>query len=177
VRERHRVRGCLTRIEELASTDPLTGLPDRRRLEQQVETALLEAQLSGSATALLFVDLDGFRTVNDDLGHAAGDDLLVTVTQRLRSRLRRGDLLARLGGDEFLVALAGLDPATAGTEARRVAADLAGAVREPVHLVAGTVTVAASIGVATSPDDGTAFADLLHAADLRVYAQKDTAAR
>jgi diguanylate cyclase (GGDEF)-like protein/PAS domain S-box-containing protein len=177
VQERDRAHSYLARIEDLAFTDPLTGLPNRRRLEQQVGTALLEAQLAGGAVALLFLDLDGFKVVNDRLGHAAGDDLLIAISQRLRGRLRRGDLLARLGGDEFLVALAGLTPATAEEEARRVADDLAAAVREPVLLDDVRVTVDASVGVSTSPADGEDFASLLHAADLRMYSVKGAAVR
>ena len=175
--EQDRTRHYLSRIEQLAFTDPLTGLPNRRRLEEQVEGLLLEAHLAGTAVALLFVDLNGFKAVNDGLGHAAGDDLLVAIAQRLRSRLRRADLLARLGGDEFLAALGGLDPATAGAEAARVAAELAAAVREPVDLSGQQVAVAASVGVATSPADGDDFASLLHAADERMYAAKRTPAR
>ena len=104
LQERDRNRGYLARIEELAYTDPLTGLPNRRRLEEQMETAIWTARPARTRVALLFVDLDGFKAVNDALGHAAGDELLQTVAGRLRGRLRRGDLLARLGGDEFLVA-------------------------------------------------------------------------
>ena len=96
-----------------------------------METAIWDARSGRDTLALLFVDLNGFKTVNDRFGHAAGDELLQSVARTLRSRLRRGDLLARLGGDEFLVALLGLDPATAADEARRVADELADAVRRP----------------------------------------------
>src|SRR4029453_7179813 len=119
--ERDRNAVCLARIAELAYTDPLTGLPNRRKLEEQVETAIWDARTGRDTLALLFVDLNGFKAVNDRFGHAAGDELLQSVARPLRGRLRRGDLLARLGGDEFLVALLGLDPATAATEAQRVA--------------------------------------------------------
>ena len=177
VEERDRARSYLTRIEQLAFTDPLTGLPNRRRLEEQVEALLLDARLAGTALALLFVDLNGFKTVNDRLGHAAGDEVLVAMAGRLRQRLRRGDLLARLGGDEFLVVLPGLDPATAADEAARVAAGLAAAVAGPVVLGEHRATVGASVGVSTSPADGIEFADLLHAADDRMYAAKGASVR
>ena len=137
IQERDRNKACLTRIEELAYTDPLTGLPNRRRLEEQVETAIWDARSGSDTLALLFVDLDGFKAVNDGLGHAAGDELLQIVARTLRGRLRRGDLLARLGGDEFLVALTGLDPESAAVEARRVADELAAAVRLPWSSPAG----------------------------------------
>ncbi len=176
IQERDRNRACLTRIEELAYTDPLTGLPNRRRLEEQVETAIWDARSGSDTLALLFVDLDGFKAVNDTLGHAAGDELLQIVAATLRGRLRRSDLLARLGGDEFLVALTGLAPGTAATEARRVADELAAAVGATVELRGREVVVGASVGVGVYPRDGEAFAALLHSADVDMYARK-TAAR
>jgi len=172
LQERDRNRASLARIEELAHTDPLTGLPNRRRLEEQVETAIWDARSGSDAVALLFVDLNGFKAVNDRLGHAAGDELLQAVAGTLRARLRRHDLLARLGGDEFLVALLGLDPATAAHEAHRIAAELAAAVRTPVLLRDEAVTVGARVGVSLYPEDGEEFADLLHAAHLSMYAHK-----
>jgi diguanylate cyclase (GGDEF)-like protein/PAS domain S-box-containing protein len=172
LQERDRNQVCLARIEELAYTDPLTGLPNRRRLEEQVETAIWSARTGQDTLALLFVDLNGFKAVNDRLGHAAGDELLQSVARTLRGRLRRGDLLARLGGDEFLVALTGLDPATAGVEARRVADELAAAVRAPIDLRDREVAVGASVGVAVYPGEGEGFEELLHAADLSMYARK-----
>ncbi|QXG75995.1 diguanylate cyclase [Modestobacter sp. L9-4] len=175
--ERDRTRQHLARIEELAYTDPLTGLPNRRRLEERMETALWQARLDGGAVALLFLDLDGFKAVNDAFGHAAGDELLQTVADRLRARLRRGDLLARLGGDEFLVGLLGLDAATARVEAERVADDLRAALTHPVELAGSEVTVRVSIGVAVHPEDGDEFGPLLHRADARMYAGKHPADR
>jgi diguanylate cyclase (GGDEF)-like protein/PAS domain S-box-containing protein len=172
LQERDRNEQYLARIQELAYTDPLTGLPNRRRLEEQVETAIWSARAGADTLALLFVDLNGFKAVNDALGHAAGDELLQSVARTLRGRLRRSDLLARLGGDEFLVALTGLDPASAGAEARRVADELTTAVRAPVALRGQEVAVGASIGVAVYPADGQEFEALLHAADLGMYAYK-----
>jgi diguanylate cyclase (GGDEF)-like protein len=173
--ERDRSEQYLARIQELAYTDPLTGLPNRRRLQAQVETAIWSARAGEDTLALLFVDLNGFKAVNDALGHAAGDELLQSVARTLRGRLRRSDLLARVGGDEFLVALPGLDPATAGAEARRVAGEIAAAVRAPVALRGEQVAVGASVGVAVYPEDGEDFEALLHAADLSMYAQKSGA--
>ena len=172
LQERDRTRQHLARIEELAYTDPLTGLPNRRRLESRMETALWQARLDGGAVALLFLDLDGFKAVNDAHGHAAGDELLQTVADRLRGRLRRGDLLARLGGDEFLVGLLGLDPTSAAAEAQRVAEDLRAAIEQPVPLAGTVVTVQVSIGIAVHPEDGDDVAPLLHRADARMYASK-----
>ncbi len=124
------------------------------------------------AVEALTVSFDGFKAVNDELGHAAGDELLISVARRLEQRLRRGDLLARLGGDEFLVALPGLGAATAREEAERVAAQLAEVVGRPVPLAGRAVTVGASIGVGVFPEDGADFRDLLHSADLRMYQRK-----
>ncbi|MGY1762842.1 diguanylate cyclase domain-containing protein [Geodermatophilus sp. SYSU D00779] len=172
VQERDRTRSYLARIEELAYTDPLTGLPNRRRLAEQVDTALWDARARDEAVALLFVDLAGFKGVNDRFGHAAGDELLVAVADRLRGRLRRHDLLARLGGDEFLVALTGLPQATAATEARCVADELAAGVARPVALGDQEVVVRASVGVSVWPEDGADFPALLHSADMRMYATR-----
>lgn len=172
LQERDRNRAFLHRIEELAYTDPLTGLPNRRRLEEQVETALWNARTGSDTVALLFVDLNGFKAVNDELGHAAGDELLQGIARTLRARLRRSDLLARLGGDEFLVALTGLAPESAATEARRVADELAAAVGVPVAVAGREVTVGASVGVAVHPADGEEFRALLHSADMDMYARK-----
>ncbi|MCW2581452.1 MAG: hypothetical protein JWQ53_242 [Klenkia sp.] len=173
--EQARTRQYLDRIEQLAYTDPLTGLPNRRRLQEQVELALWEADASGTALGLLFVDLDGFKAVNDRMGHAAGDELLVEVSRRLRGRLRRRDLLARLGGDEFLVALPGLDPLGAVEEAADVAGSLVEGLGRPVDLRGEVVVVRASVGAAVSPADGSDFATLLHTADLRMYEAKKLA--
>ncbi|MGY1697807.1 diguanylate cyclase domain-containing protein [Geodermatophilus sp. SYSU D00814] len=172
VRERDRTQAALARIQEMAFTDPLTGLPNRRRLEEQVEAAIWEARARGDALGLLVVDLDGFKAVNDALGHAAGDELLQVVAGRLRERVRRRDLLARLGGDEFLVALPDLRPETAAAEASRVADELAASIRRPVALRGTEVALGASIGVSVCPEDGVVFADLLHRADLRMYDRK-----
>jgi diguanylate cyclase (GGDEF)-like protein len=170
--ESDRARSYLARIEELAWTDPLTGLLNRRRIEERVELELWEARAGDRAAALLFLDLDGFKPVNDTFGHAAGDDLLRTVAQRLRSQVRGTDLLARLGGDEFLVAVTGLDPARAAAEAGRIADALRRAVSRPVEVAGTAVSVTASIGISVFPGDGEEFGRLLHLADMRMYALK-----
>ncbi|HEX3004996.1 MAG TPA: diguanylate cyclase, partial [Angustibacter sp.] len=172
VHERDRAQSYLTRIEQLAYTDPLTGLMNRRRLESEVEAALLDAQLAERGLALLFLDLDGFKPVNDELGHAAGDELLVRVADRLRATLRRSDLLARLGGDEFLVALPGLDPTDAAAQAEHVAEALRRAVAQPIELAGRTVSVSVSVGWSAYPADADAFGPLMHLADERMYGQK-----
>jgi diguanylate cyclase (GGDEF)-like protein/PAS domain S-box-containing protein len=175
VREQDRNRLSQARIEELAAGDPLTGLPNRGRLAEQLEAAIWTARAGEDTLALLLVDLDGFRSVNDRLGHAAGDELLATVAGTLRARLRRGDLLARLGGDQFLVGVTGLDPDTSVREARRIAEELAVAAAEPVELRGHDVAVPASVGVAVYPVDGEDFDTLLHSAGLGVAMRRSGA--
>ena len=148
-----------------ARTDPLTGLANRRRLREAADRLLRR----GGPASLLFLDLDGFKAVNDSRGHAFGDALLVEVAARLRACVRDGDLVVRLGGDEFAVLVPG-DPVHAEDVARRVRIDMA----VPVQLTGRAVRVTASIGVART--SGTAGrrsgADLLRDADVAMYQAK-----
>jgi len=171
-RERDRAQSYLARIEQLAYTDALTGLPNRRRVEDRIEGALWEARLSGDGLALLFLDLDGFKPINDRHGHAAGDQVLVATAQRLTARLRRTDLVARLGGDEFLVALPALDRGTARERAQQVAAELAHDVGRPVVLGGEQARVGVSVGISVFPGDGEDVATLLREADRQMYESK-----
>jgi diguanylate cyclase (GGDEF)-like protein/PAS domain S-box-containing protein len=171
VQEQDRNRVSLTRIEELTSTDPLTGLPDRHRIEEQLETAIWNARSGSDTLALVVVGLERFRAINAGHGRAGGDEFLRAIARTLRSRLRHGDLLARLGGDEFLVALTGLDPESAAAEARRIADQLATVVSEPVELGHAEVAVGARVGVAVYPADGVDVATLLRRADADLAAR------
>jgi diguanylate cyclase (GGDEF)-like protein/PAS domain S-box-containing protein len=175
--ERERARAYAEQVEQLAYTDPLTGLLNRRRLQEVLVPTLAAAEASGTGVAVLYLDLDGFKGVNDALGHQAGDELLREVAARLRRRLRRGDVVARVGGDEFLVVLPGLDEDAALGEGERVARELAAALGEPVLTSRGPVTVPASVGVSASPRQGRDFDALLHAADVGMYAAKARAQR
>ena len=155
----------------LAYHDALTGLPNRILVEQEVDLALARARRADGAAALMFVDLDDFKEVNDRLGHAAGDRLLAGVSARLRSVLRDSDVLARQGGDEFLVLLGDLsdDP---GAAAESVGGKLLNALVEP-FVVAGTeVRTGASIGVSLYPDDAADTEALLRHADVAMYRAK-----
>jgi diguanylate cyclase (GGDEF)-like protein len=141
-------------------------------MAERVENALWDTRVDGGGLALLFLDLDRFKQVNDRLGHAAGDEVLAEIAVRLRSGLRRTDLLARLGGDEFVVALLGLSADTAAAEAEQVAAALAAEVRRPVQVRGEEVSVGVSVGVAVHPAQGCDFDVLLHAADVEMYRSK-----
>lgn len=155
----------------LAYHDPLTQLPNRVLVEQQLDLALARARRSGGAVALMFVDLDDFKEVNDRLGHAAGDQLLTGVAARLRNVLRDSDVLARQGGDEFLVLISDLadDPAAA---CELVAAKLLGALREPFVVGGAEVRTRASIGVSLFPSDAADTESLLRHADSAMYRAK-----
>ena len=155
----------------LAYHDPLTQLPNRILVEQQLDLALARARRSGGAVALMFVDLDDFKEVNDRLGHAAGDQLLTGVAARLRDVLRDSDVLARQGGDEFLVLISDLadDPAAA---CELVAAKLLSALREPFVVAGAEVRTGASIGVSLFPSDAADTESLLRHADSAMYRAK-----
>lgn len=133
------------RLSFLADHDEMTGLPNRRRLREELERAVAFAQRYEQAGALLILDLDNFKQVNDTLGHHVGDSLVREVAGRLRGRLRATDVLARIGGDEFAVLL----PQVNAAQAERVARDLVGTVGGGCHLVDGAVVeTSASLGVA-----------------------------
>jgi diguanylate cyclase (GGDEF)-like protein/PAS domain S-box-containing protein len=157
------------RLDYLAHHDALTGLPNRLLLTARVDHALARGTRSGSRTALLFMDLDGFKAVNDTLGHLAGDGLLQAVAQRLSRCVREQDTVARLGGDEFVVLLEGLSgPADAALVARKVLNALA----RPFVLQTGEALVTASVGIAMHPDDAGDLAGLLERADAAMYRAK-----
>ncbi|MGZ4626465.1 MAG: GGDEF domain-containing protein [Kineosporiaceae bacterium] len=176
-RERDRYRAEAVRLRERAGTDPLTGLPDRSGLAGRVDTAIWDARVGDDALAVVFVDVDCVPAITTLWGHAAGDELLCTVAHRLRGRLRRRDVLARLGGHEFLVGLLDLDPATAATEARRIAAELAEVVRRPMRLRDTEVPVGVRVGVSVFPGDGGDFDELLRAAAQNRYEHRPARAR
>jgi diguanylate cyclase (GGDEF)-like protein len=160
------------RLVHQATHDPLTGLPNRARLAEALPAALQRAEAHGTTTALLFVDFDDFKQVNDEYGHSVGDLVLRHVAARLRATLRADDLLVRQGGDEFLVLLSDLPPRNAEALARRVAGALLAVLDEPCSVTGGVeIAVRASIGVSLA--DSRASADrLLGSADAAMYAAK-----
>jgi len=176
------------KIRQLANFDSLTGLPNRRQLIWRTERALEQARRMGHEVGLLLIDLDRFKVINDTLGHAAGDELLVEVGRRLRSCVRHSDqviegmlesvggrshrtleAVGRLGGDEFVALL----PEVADErDAERVASRVLEAMREPIFIAGQECFVTASVGIAMYPRDGLTTAELLRNSDVAMYAVK-----
>ncbi|MET3425160.1 diguanylate cyclase (GGDEF)-like protein [Actinoplanes tereljensis] len=156
------------RLRHAASHDGLTGLPNRTEMGRRLASALPAAGPE-NLVALLYIDLDGFKGVNDTHGHATGDALLVAAAERFREGLRPGDELCRLGGDEFAVILTGM-PSTRSVD--DVVAGLAEAIRRPFTLSGRTVRVGASIGSATADTPAADATMLVERADLAMYAVK-----
>jgi diguanylate cyclase (GGDEF)-like protein len=169
-------------IRRLAYFDTLTGMPNRQHFIERVTGELLRARRDGRRLALLFLDLDGFKRINDTLGHGAGDYLLQSVAARLRDQLRAGDLVtrglhddsrahfARLGGDEFTVVLPDVDNADA---AKRVAGRVQTVLSQPFQIGSETITITASIGISIFPEDGEDAGALLKHADTAMYLAKE----
>jgi len=164
-------KAAQARIEYLAHHDPLTGLPNRSLLRERLEQEIGRARRAGSKVGVLFLDLDRFKTVNDSLGHAAGDRLLRDVADRLRSSLRDSDIICRQGGDEFIVVLPELKGAT---DAAQVASQIMARLSQPIDVGSQLVHTSCSIGIALFPDDGHTSAALLKAADLAMYHAKES---
>jgi len=157
------------RIHHLAHHDALTGLPNRGAFIDRLEGLLPYARARGATLALLFIDLDHFKRVNDSLGHLAGDALLQTVAHRITSALRVGDLVARFGGDEFVVLLSGDQPAAA---VREVAHKLLAVIGAPVEVEGASISVTPSIGISMFPQDGQTPDALIKHADTAMYHAK-----
>ena len=157
------------RAEFLAMHDPLTDLPNRHLLNDRVRQALLRWQRTGSVFALVMIDLDHFKTINDRHGHAGGDQLLRVAARRISCTLRASDTVARYGGDEFIVLIA--DVLGEG-DARAVAEKLLAVISEPVLFGAEVMQTTCSIGIAFCPRDGTDFESLSHQADHAMYKVK-----
>jgi diguanylate cyclase (GGDEF)-like protein len=155
--------------EALALRDGLTGLPNRSLLDDRVEQALARSRRSGSAFALILVDLDGFKEVNDFRGHRAGDAVLKTIARRLESVVRASDTVARVGGDEFVVL--SLD-ARDEQQAAALVGRLRHALRRPYRVEGATIEIDASLGWALFPTDGATAEELLGRADGQMYATK-----
>lgn len=156
-------------LRQQATHDSLTGLPNRQHFTERLGR-LLAARAGDDRLALLFIDLDGFKAVNDTLGHAAGDQLLHVVGERLRRGVRRNDFVARLAGDEFTIIL---DHAPGDADLELVAAKLVAKLGAPYRLDQGAAEISASIGISVAPEHGTTVHQLVTAADGAMYAAKD----
>ena len=156
----------------LALHDELTGLPNRRLFQDRLTSAIERARRTGSHVALLLIDLNDFKQVNDTAGHHAGDEMLKHVSNLFTSRVRRSDTVARTGGDEFSVILE--EPMTRA-DAVRVGRTLTGLLDEPLTVGGNALRVGASVGIAVFPDDAADAESLRIAADVRMYAGKNAA--
>jgi len=168
------------RVAYLAYHDDLTGLPNRLMFAEHLDLALARAQRHGREVAVLYVDLDGFKHVNDTYGHQAGDQLLRQVARRLERATRATDLVARHGGDEFLVLAADLpaDGSPAGREiAHTIAGHIAHALSVPATIDGTTITAGGSVGIAIYPEDAAGRDELLRRADAAMYRSKELARR
>jgi diguanylate cyclase (GGDEF)-like protein/PAS domain S-box-containing protein len=156
-------------LSVLALRDSLTQLPNRVLFLQHLDGAIARGRRGGSTLALLFIDVDDFKDVNDTFGHAAGDEALVRVAERLRHAVRASDFVARLGGDEFTVLC---ENVTDRHEAYAVSRRILEALSEPVVLLGTEVVLSASIGIAVAPGDTATAETLLHQADTAMYSAK-----
>ena len=158
------------RARHLADHDALTGLPNRRILEDRLTQALALSYRNRKQTAAMFIDLDRFKTINDSLGHASGDRLLQEVAQRLVRQLRVGDTVCRIGGDEFVVVLPEI---ARGADAAQVAQKIIETLSDPIGLEGRDVTVTPSIGISVFPEDGSDAETLIRNADAAMYHAKE----
>ena len=166
------------RLAFLAYHDPLTGLPNRMLFREHLDVALRRAARAGASVAVCFVDLDGFKLVNDSFGHAVGDDLLIEVAARLGNVVRDQDVVARQGGDEFLILLADLPTGVAGGRsavdvAVTVATAIRAALQQPIGLSEAEIAVNASVGISVYPNDAADADALLKHSDIAMYLAKE----
>ncbi len=155
-------------ILRLAQFDSLTGLPNRKLFHQRVDFALGISERNAAPVALMSIDMDHFKNINDTLGHQAGDEMLIAMAERLRGQLREEDTLSRQGGDEFILALPGLDSVAAAHVAERLLQNIV----RPVAVGGQMVSPSASIGIAIYPEDGLSFDELTRRADAAMHLAK-----
>lgn len=158
----------LGHMRKIATHDNLTGLPNRHSFYEQLQHSLKIAEQNNTTFAVVFIDLDGFKPINDVLGHAAGDEVLRSVAYRLKQCVRHGDMVTRIGGDEFVIILSAIDAIALLSVVRKIIDIIAAP-----HKVAGTtVTLTSSVGVATYPASGRTVDELVAHADAAMYRSK-----
>ncbi len=157
------------RILHMASHDQLTGLPNRALLMDRLDTSVKLASRHNCKLAIIFIDLDGFKAVNDTYGHQSGDELLQIIASRFNATLRRSDTVARVGGDEFIVLL---NRTKSPKDSEIVAQNLLNVIKKPVELQTGPVYVGASLGISLFPDHSTDAKTLIEQADHAMYKVK-----
>ncbi len=172
---RQRVRRLLEKqsaekhVQKLAYIDSLTGLPNRAAFVEQFQQEIAHAKRSATKTVVFFIDVDDFKTINDSLGHEAGDVLLKAIAGRLKNCIRSGDMLARLGGDEFVVVLSDMDEQEGYVA---VAESMLSVLKEPFNIVGNELFASVSIGISIYPEDGQSKEMLLKNADTAMYRAK-----
>ncbi len=163
------IRETQDKLHYLAHYDALTGTANRRLFDDRCRQAIEGALRYGHQTALISLDVDHFKRINDTLGHDAGDELLKEIAQRLRDSVRREDTIARLGGDEFAVLL---NKVTGIEGCERAARNILDAITQPVRIPSGELVITSSIGITLAPEDGTEYEELLKNADMAMYRAK-----
>lgn len=173
VRDISEEKASVSQLKKIARHDPLTGLPNRLLLEEFLTHALARARSNATRVALVFIDLNGFKQINDKHGHAVGDQVLVSTAQRLQQTLRESDMVARLGGDEFVVVIEGLTRSKSPhDEAQMIGEKILQRLSQPLSLGNASHQVGASLGIALYPEHGPNIDSLIHIADQAMYAAK-----
>src|SRR3989344_8912596 len=161
-------------LSHQALHDPLTSLPNRKAVQERMDVSIGIANRNNTKLAILFIDLDGFKNINDTLGHDIGDLLLQEVAYRLKSIIRQEDTIARLGGDEFLVILNEIGSVH---DATKIAKKLLDSLEAPIRISGNSLKITGSLGIAIYPNDGVDFIPLLRNADMAMYRAKEAGRR
>lgn len=173
VRDISEEKASVSQLKKIARHDPLTGLPNRLLLEEVLTQALTRARSNATRVALVFIDLNGFKQINDRHGHAVGDQILIGTAQRLKHTLRGSDMVARLGGDEFVVVIEGLAIGMSlHDEAQIIGEKILRRLSQPLNLGDTSHQVGASLGIALFPEHGPNIDCLIHVADQAMYTAK-----
>ncbi|GGU63994.1 hypothetical protein GCM10009504_21190 [Pseudomonas laurentiana] len=175
VRDITEEKAWANQLHSLAHKDALTGLANRLVLEQRLSAALDQGRILQTRVVLIFIDLNGFKAINDNYGHAAGDQVLITTAKRLKNLVRTADTVARIGGDEFVLVLEGLSSDLNIEQEIHVLCEMIiQALSTPTDIAGRTCVIGTSLGVAVFPDHATGMDDLIHTADLAMYDAKRT---